>query len=383
MPGKILVIDDDPLAIRLMKLALSAEGFQVNTAANAMEGLRSVQLDRPDLIILDIMMPDMDGIQMCRHLRSQSDTADIPVIFMTGKTQVDDRISGLRAGADDYITKPADPREVAVRVEAVLARTKRSTVLSKQGRVLALIGAKGGVGTSTIAVNLGIGLAKRHVATLLLDLHHHSGTIADQLKLTVRASIADLLTLPIEQVASAQLDKALVVHSSGLRVLLSPTVGTKLYEIPAEHGAAIVRAAAAMADVVLLDLPHMLSPATKAALSHSDMALMVMAADPITIACAEQLLPLLEDSGLGGDTLTFALVNRQQAVIALSIGEIERKLQKACLGVLPPASEELGVAERQGVPLAMTSIASVASMALQEMTERVHTRVLGRAPRPR
>lgn len=381
MAGKILVVDDDPLAVRLMKLSLVSEGFQVSTAANAFEALRAVQTERPDLIVLDIMMPDIDGVQLCRHLRSQPATANIPIVFLTAKTQLDDKIAGLQAGADDYITKPADPREVVVRVQAVLARTRRAAS-SQQGRVLAIIGAKGGVGTSTIALNLGVALAKQQMSILLLDLHHNASTAAWQLKLPARASLADMLALPADQITPREVEKTLVAHSSGLRVLFGAPVSAKLVELPEAHATAFIRSAASLAEVVLLDLPHMLSPASKQALSLSDMVILVLSPDPLTVACAEQIVPFIESASMTGETVAFVIVNRVQSAVGLTVSEIERRLQKRCLGMMPPALEELAFADRQGVPLVLSPTQSVATIALREMAERVQDKIAGRAPRP-
>lgn len=378
MPGKILVVDDDPLATRLMGLSLSSEGFQVSTAASALEGLRAVQVERPDLIILDIMMPDIDGIQMCQQLRSQPATANVPIILLTGKTQIDDKIIGLRAGADDYITKPADPREVVVRVEAVLARARRSALV-KQGQVLALIGAKGGVGTSTVAVNLGVTLARRPAPTVLLDLHHLGGTVVSQLRLTPRTSLADLLALPPEQISPQQLDRVLTGHPTGLRALTSPPAGANWVELPAAHASAIVHSATPMADVVLLDLSHVPSPASKELLGLCDMALLVLAPDPMTLSCAEQMITWFESAGLGAGRIATLLVNRSQAAVALSVNDVEQKLQKRCLGAIPPAHEEMAFAERRGEPLALAQTPSIVTMALREVADRVYNMLTGGA----
>jgi DNA-binding response OmpR family regulator len=378
MSGKILVVDDDPLAARLMGLSLGSEGFQVSTAANASEGLRAIQAERPDLIILDIMMPDIDGIQMCQQLRSQPSTADIPIILLTGKTQTDDKIAGLRAGADDYITKPADPREVMVRVEAVLARTRRSAPI-KQGQVLALIGAKGGVGTSTVAVNLGVALARRPTPTVLLDLHHLGGTVVSQLRLTPRTSLADLLALQPEQISPQRLERVLTGHPTGLRALTSPPGGANWVELPVAHASAIVRSATPMADVVLLDLPHVPSPASKEVLGLCDMALLVLAPDPTTLACAEQMITWFESAGLSAGMIATLLVNRSQAAVTFSVNDVEKKLQKRCLGAIPPAHEELAFAERRGEPLALARTQSIVTMALREVTDRVYSLLTGGA----
>ncbi len=375
MTDRILVVDDDALALRLMKLSLEGEGFQVSTATNAFEALRASQTERPNLIVLDIMMPDVDGLQVLHHLRSQPATRGIPVVFLTAKVQLEDRIAGLRAGADDYITKPADPREVVARVQALLQRS-RHTSTPRQGRVVAVIGAKGGVGTSTITLNLAASFVKRQVSSVLIDLRPNAGSIACQLKSAQRSSLADLIALPAEQLDSLHVEKCLIQHSSGLRLLLSPPSGAKLSELPATHVGPLARASAALADVVFLDLPHVASPASTEALRSSQRALLVLAPAAVTMACAEQALSLLESCGLTGEQVAMVVVNRSPVSMALSVSEIERKLHTTCLGLVPPAQEELAVSEAHGMPLVLSTSHTMATMALQEMSERVKTWVL-------
>jgi len=377
VPGRILVVDDDLVALRMMRLSLESEGFQVSTASSAFEALRVIQTEQPDLIVLDVMMPDMDGVQMLRHLRSQPTTSDVPVIFLTAKSQLDDKIAGLRAGADDYITKPADPREVTARVQTLMLRSKRTPAV-KQGRVVAVIGAKGGVGTSTIALNLAVALARRQTPTVLIDLRPNAGTLAWQLKSPVRSSLADLVALPVDQLDGRRIEKSLAVHPSGLRLLSSPPSSANLSELPAASVGALVRGASALADVIFLDLPHLISPASREALRCSNEALLILGTDPVAVACAEQALSLLEGCGLAGEAVALIIVNRAPMVAALSIGEIERKLQKTCLGMIPSAPEELAASERQGAPLALSTAQTMATMALQELIERVRTRILTR-----
>nr|MBC7244592.1 response regulator [Chloroflexota bacterium] len=382
MPDKILIIDDDPLAVKLMRLSFVAEGFEVTSALDAREGLLAVQTDQPDLILLDIMMPGVDGLEMCRQLRSRPQTAHIPIIFLTAKTQLDDKITGLQAGADDYITKPADPREVVARVKAVLARTRR-VAATKQGWVISLIGAKGGVGTTTIAVNLGVALARRKVPTILMDLHAHSGTVAWQLKLPARISLTELLKMEANQIDSHQLARRLFMHSSGLAVLPSVPTDTNLLEISQAHVSAIIRSARSLADAILLDLPHMLSPGTKEALSQSDMALLVLGPQPIDVACAEQLNPWFEDAGLTGETVSLIVVNRASSTGTLSLPQIEQQLKKASLGFIPPAMEELSFSYQQGVPLVLAESGGAAVLSLQKLAERLHSALSSHMLKPR
>ncbi|MCR4393709.1 MAG: response regulator transcription factor [Dehalococcoidales bacterium] len=121
MSGKrVLIVDDDVKIVELVKLYLNRDGYSVITAFDGNEALRLAREAHPDLIVLDIMLPGIDGLEICRTLRAES---SVPIILLTAKTTEDDRITGLDMGADDYITKPFSPKELAARVRAVFRRT--------------------------------------------------------------------------------------------------------------------------------------------------------------------------------------------------------------------------------------------------------------------
>jgi len=120
MRAKILIVDDDPDIINLVKTILEAENYTVYSTESGEEALGEVSKLRPDLIILDIILPGIDGYDTCKILKTDDHTSPIPVIILSIKCSVEDRIIGLNIGADDYITKPFDPGELTARVEAVL-----------------------------------------------------------------------------------------------------------------------------------------------------------------------------------------------------------------------------------------------------------------------
>ncbi|MDP3880406.1 MAG: response regulator transcription factor [Dehalococcoidales bacterium] len=120
MAGKrVLVVDDDSKTVELVKLYLNRDGYRVLTAYDGIEALRLAREGHPDLIVLDLMLPGMDGLEVCRTLRGES---DVPIIMLTARTTDEDKLTGLGLGADDYVTKPFSPRELAARVRAVLRR---------------------------------------------------------------------------------------------------------------------------------------------------------------------------------------------------------------------------------------------------------------------
>jgi two-component system phosphate regulon response regulator PhoB len=119
---KILVVDDEPEAVELLEFNLKQAGFDVISAADGAEALRKARSAFPSLVVLDLMLPEIDGLEVCKMLRRDRATAQIPIIMLTAKAAEIDRILGLELGADDYITKPFSPRELVLRVQKVLKR---------------------------------------------------------------------------------------------------------------------------------------------------------------------------------------------------------------------------------------------------------------------
>lgn len=120
--AKILVVDDEPEAVELVEFNLTQAGFEVVTAADGAEALRKARKATPNLIVLDLMLPELDGLEVCKLLRLDPVTAGIPIVMVTAKAAELDRILGLELGADDYITKPFSPRELVLRVKNILQR---------------------------------------------------------------------------------------------------------------------------------------------------------------------------------------------------------------------------------------------------------------------
>ena len=132
MASNILVIEDDAGIARIVSLYLERDGHNVTAVGDGISGLQAARQLGPDLIVLDLMLPGLDGIEVCRTLREES---DVPIIMATARVDEEDRLAGLNLGADDYILKPFSPRELAARVRAVLRRTARQVGEFEQGRL--------------------------------------------------------------------------------------------------------------------------------------------------------------------------------------------------------------------------------------------------------
>ena len=119
--NKILVIEDSPISLKLMVYTLEKNGYQVITASDGLGGLRKARDEYPRLVILDIMLPGLDGYEVCRQLRQKPETANLPILLLSAKAHEDDKDIGLRVGANDYLTKPAEPSTIVAKVETLLA----------------------------------------------------------------------------------------------------------------------------------------------------------------------------------------------------------------------------------------------------------------------
>ncbi len=125
---KILLVDDERRIIEVLEAYLEREGYEIHSADNGIDALKKVKTISPDLIILDLMLPDISGEEVCRLVRKES---EVPILMLTAKSAEDDRINGIVMGADDYLTKPFSPREVVVRVQAILRRVKKTEKVEK------------------------------------------------------------------------------------------------------------------------------------------------------------------------------------------------------------------------------------------------------------
>jgi DNA-binding response OmpR family regulator len=122
----ILIVEDDDLVSRTVERSLSSNEFQISLADNGLDGIKAARKSSPDLVILDVIMPEIDGYEVCRRMRADPQLSDIPILFLTAKIKDEDKVNGFLAGADDYLTKPFNIDELELRVQAILRRTRKT-----------------------------------------------------------------------------------------------------------------------------------------------------------------------------------------------------------------------------------------------------------------
>lgn len=374
---KVLLVDDEPDILRLLSFALQAEGYQVITALNGLDALKYVRQERPDIVILDVMMPGMDGFEVCNELRSKPETAGLPIIMLSALGQVADRVRGLRAGADDYVPKPVNLEELSARIAAVLSRAQRpastttAAAPTTTARVLGLIGAKGGVGTTTIALNLAALLAQQKKMVILAELRGFYGTLAAQLKWTPSDTLAQLTNLPAEQIDERAVTARLFATNFGVRILFGPQRVEEFHEPSADAVRALLRQLSRMADYVVLDLPPRAAPGIEAAARACDQVSVVLEPEATCVQAARMMMEVLKTWGVSGSLVSVIISNRSGMTSGANLRDIRNQLGCEVVGVVPFASEACTASLNQGLPLAVYRPDNIAAMTLKEMASRL------------
>lgn len=226
MPEKILIVDDDLDTLRLVGLMLQKQGYQIVAASSGAQGLELAFSELPELILLDVMMPGMDGYEVARRLRGNEKTVNIPILMFTAKSQLDDKVTGFEAGADDYLTKPTHPTELQAHVKALLARSTKSKINPPTGPaqepayVIGVLAARGGLGVTSVATNLAAALQKKTTQEVVLaEFCPGRGTLCSDLNLPKNAGLVELLNTPPAEITRGLVNSKLLRHASGLNIL--------------------------------------------------------------------------------------------------------------------------------------------------------------------
>jgi DNA-binding response OmpR family regulator len=375
MSAKILVVDDEPNVLRLIGYALQIEGYEIVTAETGVEALSKVETEGPDLVILDIMLPDLSGIEVCQQLRSKPETIDLPIIMLSARTQVPDRIKGLEAGADEYVTKPVDSDEMVARVAALLDRTQRLRQVQpvQRGKVLGFIGAKGGVGTTTVALNVASVLTRQGKSVIAVELRPDYGTFSLQLRKVPDENLGTLPELDPERNNERELSKRLFSYQFGLRILFGPQKANEFKEIEPDQAKAVIEGLADMADYTIIDLPCYASGAGQAAIRRCDFVALVVEPELTCVMSGKVTLELLKSWGVSGGLVGAIVVNRTMVARAMKLHEVRSRLGCEIVGVVPPAAEACMAAQERGVPLVIYEPDSRVAVNLTEMTNRLVT----------
>jgi DNA-binding response OmpR family regulator len=353
---RILIIDDDVDALRLIGMMLEHEGFQILVAASGRQAIDKAIHEKPELIILDVMMPDMDGYQVATQLRKHPTTEEIPILMFTAKSGVNDKVTGFQAGVDDFLTKPVHPAELIARIKALLQRKRHVSTEPERGHIVSFLPTKGGLGTSSLALNVALELKKmssdKQVA--LVEFCEGRGTLALQLGMNVPGGVQTLTQQSLSALTKEHLADCMIRDTSGIHLLLSTSkpqgVGPKLTR---DYIRTILRYLSMDYDYVLLDLPATLDAATAEALRMTNEIILTLDPNRIGIALAQAMLKSLDASNIGAYKVKLVLIHRAPVAASLSRFTIEDSLQHTMICSIPPVPDLAYESAQGGKPMVM------------------------------
>ena len=356
MTPDILIIDDHKATLELLNNILSRQGYRVRLASSGKAGLDQVAKRLPDLILLDINMPGMDGFQVLEILREQQTTSHIPVIMFSAKSQAESKLSGFNMGANDYLVKPTSPRELLRRVEAQLSRNaagtnnsaneavaesireaQESQLISKIGRskqantktadptgfeplpkmpnnqhLIAVLGSRGGAGVTTIAINLAYSLANDGLDTILADLDLAQGHVAHYLRQRVVNGLENF-SLFQGQTLQRRIRDSLVSKDRHLRLLLA--TGGQQDDLPPLSPSQIqtmIATLVAETPYVVADLGRGINDMNQVVLEKAITILLCVRPERVSLSAARQMLHVMREKfGEDHNRLRVILVNSQ------------------------------------------------------------------------
>ena len=294
---RILIIDDEPLYHKMIAHALEAEKYQLDFALSGNEGLQKAKINKPDLIITDVMMPDIDGYEVTRLLRREPQFAHIPILVLTAQAGLQSKLKSFEAGADDHLTKPFEPKELAARLAALLRRAESISPRTLPGeaheeaRLIAVHSLRGGTGCSSLAVNLGVGLASLwKTPTILLDLTMVAGQVALMLNATLKRTWADVAKYKPAELDMDMLESIVGKHESGVAFIAAPTYPTEAETITGGILDASLQMLRKHYDYMVADLPHDFNDIVVRTLDTADVILLTTAPDVASIRAAAAAL---------------------------------------------------------------------------------------------
>jgi len=359
MAEKILIIDDDLDTLRLVGLMLQKQGYHISAASNGTQGLAKAFEERPDLILLDVMMPDMDGYEVTRRLRKNPATDSIPILMFTAKTQLDDKVTGFEVGADDYLTKPTHPTELQAHVKALLARSSQKEAgeiatasHEHHGYMIGVLAARGGLGVTSVASNIAACLFTRTQADVVLaELTPGHGTLATEYGISNQIVLSEILHGSVVEVTREKVQSALLPHSSGIKLLLASenprdvtlTSQVKNYE-------ALIARLSTFARFIVLDFGVSLPNFVQKLLPMCDERIVVVEGTAAAIQHTKLLIDDIASLSIDRKNISVILNNRVRSEMQMPLGQAQEKLGHSILSALTPAPELFLQAMRAQTP---------------------------------
>jgi len=371
---RVLLIDDEQFYYKLIQKKLKEADYDLEYAKSSSEGLSKISSFEPDLLIVDLMLPEMDGFQILERLRRDTKFGSVPVIVITAKDELEQKLKAFELGADDYLVKPFQPEELVARMGILIRRGRaaqaaqsKSTEKAKDASLYVVHSLRGGLGCSSIVVNLGLAFQKLWgKSTLVVDGVLTAGQIALMLNAKSVATWENLVGINEETLDDVVVSEMMCEHQSGIRYIASPRFPIAADTFSNDILRLFMDKLREQNDFIITDSSHDFSDMTINMLSMSNVILLVMAPEMASLRSTMGALEIYDRLGISTEKVKIVL-NNNSSNPAIKQAQLEKVLKRPIDFVLPYEAGEVNRALNFGQPFILSNPDLPICLALENM----------------
>jgi pilus assembly protein CpaE len=371
---RVLLIDDEPFYYKLLNRPMKDAGHEFEYCKTGKEGLAKISATNPDVIIVDLRLPDISGHDILERLRRDSAFSNIPVIVITAKNELGDKLKAFELGADDYLIKPFQPEELVARMRILARRGKAMKIVSdmeksdeKLTTIVTVHSLRGGVGTTSIAVNLALAFnqiwAKQ---TLLIDAVLSAGQVAMMLNSKPRYTWEDLAEIETKNIDDDLIQEIASKHSSGLSFIAAPRSPIAIDTFGDEFWQLVLGKLAKQYEFIVVDTAHDFADITIQMLNFASDLVLVVAPEMSSLRAAMSTLDIYDKLGFPPDKIKLVL-NSNSSIAGIRQAQIEKVLDHPVDFVIPHEPDEVIRAVNFGEPFLLKNPDLSISVKLENM----------------
>ena len=388
---RVLLIDDEPFYYKLLNRPMKDGGHILEYSKTGKEGLAKVSSTKPDVIIVDLRLPDISGHDILERLRRDSEYSNIPVIVITAKNELGDKLKAFDLGADDYLIKPFQPEELVARMRILARRGKAMKIVSQMEKsdeklttIVAIHSLRGGVGTTSIAVNLALAFNQIwSKKTLLIDAVLSAGQVALMLNAKPRFTWEDFIDIELKDIDVDLIDNVASKHTSGLRLIAAPRSPIALDTFSDEFWQSMLNKLIKQFEFIVIDTAHDFADVTIQMLNAANNIVLVLAPEMSSLHAAMSTLDIYDKLGFSPDKIKL-LLNSNSSIGGIRQTQIEKVLDHPVDFILPYEPEEVLRSVNYGEPFLLKNSDLAISKNIEDMayilTHEVHKNLPPAAP---
>ncbi len=399
MAHKILAVDDHPETLNIVVTTLERHGYEVISTQSPIKSLHMAEEEMPHLFLIDMMMPDMDGVELCRRLRAMPQFATTPILMFTAIDDAEQKLAGFDAGVDDYLTKPTEPDEMIARVRMLLetandtgihairiADTKAtgdsadlsqplsplttSGLLGEQ-HLVAVVGSRGGCGATTTAVNLAVSMAELGCRTTLVDLDMVQGHIALYLNQKSPSRLNIFSTMSDEELPKLISQHSIRYHENLELLLAHPNLDGRYPKLSPHQAGLLVETLIQTRQCVVVDVGLGITEVSQAILERANQIIVCLRPERVALSAARRLLKQLQDMIFPDTSLNALLMDFGESGKKLPKEVVESFLGHTLLGIMVVSTKDMTKSINKGLSLIKVNPGAKSSLLFKKLAHQI------------